>query len=126
MGLYPTEEILQALFISRHANKQAILDTLHSHNSVGDEVGYDVNYVGMSQQLNFGMQKHMASGSSELLSLQLEDWLQMDKPVNIPGTFKEYPNWQRKLTRNLQGIFDDPMLNELAFSLTEARKNAST
>jgi 4-alpha-glucanotransferase len=126
LGLYPTEEILQALFISRHANKQAILDTLHSHNSVGDEVGYDVNYVGMSQQLNFGMQKHMASGSSELLSLQLEDWLQMDKPVNIPGTFKEYPNWQRKLTRNLQGIFDDPMLNELAFSLTEARKNAST
>lgn len=126
LGLYPTEEILQALFVSRHENKQAILDTLHAHHSVGNEVGHDVNYVGMSTALNFGMQKHMAAGSSELLSLQLEDWLQMDKPVNIPGTFKEYPNWQRKLTRNLQGIFDDPMLNELAFSLTEARKRAST
>jgi 4-alpha-glucanotransferase len=126
LGLYPTEEILQELFVSRHENKQAILDTLHAHLSVGEDVGHDVNYVGMSKALNFGMQKHMAAGSSELLSLQLEDWLQMDKPVNIPGTFKEYPNWQRKLTRNLQGIFDDPMLNELAFSLTEARKNAST
>ncbi|MGO4892397.1 4-alpha-glucanotransferase [Flavobacterium sp. W21_SRS_FM6] len=126
LGLYPTEEILQELFVSRHENKQAILDTLHAHKSVGDEIGIDVNYVGMSTALNFGMQKHMAGGSSELLSLQLEDWLQMDKPVNIPGTFKEYPNWQRKLTRNLQGIFDDPMLNELALSLTEARKNAST
>lgn len=126
LGLYPTEEILQSLFVSRHANKQAILDTLHAHNSIGNEIGFDVNKVGMSRELNFGLQKHMAGGSSELLCLQLEDWLQMDKPVNIPGTFKEYPNWQRKLTRNLQGIFNDPILTELAFSLTEARKKAST
>ena len=125
LGLYPTAEILQTLYESRHENKQAILDTLHGHHSVGSEVGHDVNFVGMSQALNFGMQLHMAGGSSELLSLQLEDWLQMDKPVNIPGTFKEYPNWRRKLTRNLQDIFSDPVLNELAFGLTEARKNAS-
>ena len=125
LGLYPTDEILQTLYDSRHENKQAILDTLHGHQSVGNEVGHDVNYVAMSKALNFGMQLHMAGGSSELLSLQLEDWLQMDKPVNIPGTFKEYPNWQRKLTRNLQDIFVDPTLNELAFALTEARKNAS-
>ena len=125
LGLYPTPEILQTLFDSRHENKQAILDTLHGHQSVGSEVGHDVNHVAMSPALNFGMQMHMAGGSSELLSLQLEDWLQMDKPVNIPGTFKEYPNWQRKLTRNLQDIFSDPVLNELAFGLTEARINAS-
>lgn len=125
LGLYPTPEILQTLFDSRHENKQAILDTLHGHQSVGNDVGHDVNNVAMSTALNFGMQKHMAGGSSELLSLQLEDWLQMDKPVNIPGTFKEYPNWQRKLTRNLQDIFSDPVLNELAFGLTEARINAS-
>lgn len=125
LGLYPTPEILQELYDSRHENKQAILDTLHGHHSVGEDVGRDVNFVAMNQALNFGMQMHMAGGSSELLSLQLEDWLQMDKPVNVPGTFKEYPNWQRKLTQNLQSIFSDTVLNELALSLTEARKNAS-
>jgi 4-alpha-glucanotransferase len=71
------------------------------------------------------MQLHLAGGSSDLLSLQIEDWLEMDKPVNIPGTFNEYPNWRRKLTRNLQDIFDDNSLNHLAANLTEARKNAS-
>jgi 4-alpha-glucanotransferase len=81
--------------------------------------------VDMSKALNFGMQLHMAGGSSALLSLQLEDWLEMDKPVNIPGTFKEYPNWQRKLTRNLQDIFNDSSLNELAANLTEARLQVS-
>jgi 4-alpha-glucanotransferase len=125
LGLYPTEEILSTLYSSRHENKQAILDTLHGHDSVNDEVGRDVHNVAMSKALNFGMQLHMAGGSSALLSLQLEDWLEMDKPVNIPGTFKEYPNWRRKLTRNLQDIFDDRSLNDLASNLTEARKHAS-
>jgi 4-alpha-glucanotransferase len=125
LGLYPTEEILNSLYTSRHADKQSILDTLHGHHSVNDEVGSDVHNVGMSKALNFGMQLHMAGGSSELLSLQLEDWLEMDKPVNIPGTFNEYPNWRRKLTRNLQDIFDDSSLNHLAANLTEARKRAS-
>ncbi|MFT6805862.1 MAG: 4-alpha-glucanotransferase [Glaciecola sp.] len=125
LGLYPTEEILSTLYASRHENKQSILDTLHGHHSVNDEVGRDVHNVDMSKALNFGMQLHMAGGSSALLSLQLEDWLEMDKPVNIPGTFKEYPNWQRKLTRNLQDIFNDSSLNELAANLTEARLQVS-
>jgi 4-alpha-glucanotransferase len=125
LGLYPTEEILSTLYASRHENKQSILDTLHGHHSVNDEVGRDVHNVDMSKALNFGMQLHMAGGSSALLSLQLEDWLEMDKPVNIPGTFKEYPNWQRKLTRNLQDIFNDSSLNKLAANLTEARLKVS-
>jgi 4-alpha-glucanotransferase len=125
LGLYPTEDILNTLYTSRHENKQSILDTLHAHHSVNDEVGRDVHNVGMSKALNFGMQLHMAGGSSALLSLQLEDWLEMDKPVNIPGTSNEYPNWRRKLTRNLQDIFNDRSLNDLAANLTEARKHAS-
>lgn len=79
----------------------------------------------MTQELNYGMQTHMATGSSALLSLQLEDWLQMDKPVNIPGTFKEYPNWKRKLSRNLEDIFGKPEIIELAQKIDAARRNAS-
>ncbi|MEE3055660.1 MAG: 4-alpha-glucanotransferase, partial [Pseudomonadota bacterium] len=109
----------------RHENKQAILDTLHGHGSIGDNVGRDVNHTGMNRELNNGMQVHMAGGSSALLSLQLEDWLEMDKPVNIPGTFDEYPNWRRKLTENIESMFDRHDINELASKLTHARKQAS-
>ena len=124
LGLYPTEEILASLYLSRHDNKQAILDTLHGHQSISADIGREVNHVGMSKNLNFGMQTHMAGGSSSLLSLQLEDWLEMDKPVNIPGTFNEYPNWQRKLSKSLQQIFDNPELTTLAQRLTEVRRQA--
>ena len=125
LGLYPTEDILNTLYTDRHANKQAILDTLHGHLSVDDSVGRDVNHTGMTRALNYGMQVHMAQGSSALLSLQLEDWLEMDKPVNIPGTFDEYPNWRRKLSRNLEDVFAEHDIQQLAHALTAARHRAS-
>ena len=125
LGLYPTEEILSTLYTSRHDNKQEILNSLHGHASIPNWIDQSVDHLGMSRDLNFGMQTHMAAGSSALLSLQLEDWLQMDKPVNVPGTFNEYPNWKRKLNRNLEHIFSDPELVQLAQNLTNARKRAS-
>jgi 4-alpha-glucanotransferase len=114
------------LYDSRHRNKQALLDTLHGHHSLPENISRDVNQVGMHKALNNGMQLHMAAGSSDLLSLQLEDWLEMDQPINVPGTFNEYPNWRRKLTHNLQDIFSDASLDALATQLTEARNQAST
>ena len=67
----------------------------------------------------------MAKGSSALLSLQLEDWLQMDKPVNIPGTFNEYPNWRRKLSQNLEDIFSNRDILDLSARISQARIDAS-
>lgn len=125
LGIYPTDEILSSLYTSRHDNKQEILNSLHGHASIPEWMDRSIEHLGMNQALNFGMQMHMAGGSSALLSLQLEDWLQMDKPVNIPGTFKEYPNWKRKLTRNLEQVFTDPDLRQLGQGLTRARKLAS-
>lgn len=125
LGLYPDAEVLNTLYDIRHENKQHILDTMHGHNSLNNHISKDVNHVGMTPELNFSMQTHMAAGSSALLSLQLEDWLQMDKPVNIPGTYREYPNWRRKLSHNLENIFQMPELQVLTKQLSERRKQAS-
>lgn len=126
VGLYPDEQILSNLYDIRHENKQHILNTLHGHHSLSDNISRDVNYVGMTPELNFAMQTHMAAGSSALLSLQLEDWLLMDKPVNIPGTFEEYPNWRRKLSHSINDIFKRTELHNLAKQLTEKRKQAAS
>lgn len=126
LGLYPDEEVLAGLYASRHREKQAILDSLHGHQVIDDRVGQHVDSVGMSEALNHGLQLHMANGSSDLLTLQLEDWLQMDKPVNVPGTFKEYPNWRRKLSKSLQALFNDESLLNLTSAISDARSQAST
>ena len=125
LGIYPDEEVLQSLYQDRHENKQKLLDTLHGHQSIPDYISRDVNWVGMDKGLNYGIQVHMAKGSCNLLSVQLEDWMEMDKPVNVPGTSSEYPNWRRKLTWNLSDLFNNHDVQHLMHSLTDARNKAS-
>lgn len=126
LGLYPDDDVLNSLRADRHQAKQRILDSLHGHGVLPDSVPRDVNWAGMSRELNHGMQIHMCLGNCALFSTQLEDWLEMDKPVNVPGTSTEYPNWRRKLTRNLSDIFADPALAHLAQRMTEARYKAGS
>jgi 4-alpha-glucanotransferase len=124
LGLYPDDEVLSVLRADRHQAKQRILDSLHGHGVLSDAVPRDVNWAGMTTELNHGMQIHMCLGNCALFSTQLEDWLEMDKPVNVPGTSTEYPNWRRKLTKNLSEIFANPALAHLANRMTDARNKA--
>lgn len=114
IGLYPNEEQLLKLFDDRLKCKQEILNSVAWHGYLPEGVGMDATLVPMDQYLSEALQLHLAAGSSTLLSVQLEDWLEMDKPVNIPGTVNEYPNWRRKLSVNLDDIFAREEVNRIA------------
>jgi 4-alpha-glucanotransferase len=113
------------LFDDRLECKQGILDSVAWHGYLPKGVGRDASLVPMDAYLSEALQLHVAAGSSALLSVQLEDWLEMDKPVNIPGTVNEYPNWRRKLSMNLEEIFAQEGVNRIAKRLTEVRAKAS-
>ncbi len=125
IGLYPNEEQLNGLFDDRLKCKQGILDSVRWHGYLPEGIGHDARYVPMDAHLSEALQLHVAAGASALLSVQLEDWLQMDNPVNIPGTVDEYPNWRRKLSMNLEEIFSREDVNRIARRLTEVRAQAS-
>lgn len=127
LGLYPNEEQLAGLFDDRLKCKQGILNTIRQNNPqfLSSGIGENAEYVPMDRYLAKALQLHVAAGSSTLLSVQLEDWLEMDKPVNIPGTVDEYPNWRRKLSVNLEEMFARDDVNEIAKSLSEVREKAS-
>lgn len=122
LGLYPDQEVFEGLLKDRLVCKQQILDSLHGLGSLPHDFPRDAMYTGMDQTLNFALQKHLAKGSSALLSLQLEDFLEMDQPVNVPGTSDEYRNWQRKLSQNTEQLFNNQNIKTLLADLTQARK----
>ena len=124
IGLYPDAAQLETLFDNRLECKQGILDSVAWHGYLPEGVGRDASQVPMDSYLAEALQLHVASGSSTLLSVQLEDWLEMDQPVNIPGTVDEYPNWRRKLSMNLDEIFAHEGVNRVASRLTEVRSKA--
>jgi len=69
------------------------------------------------------MQRFIADSNSALLGLQPEDWLDMEKPVNVPGTTDQYPNWRRKLSVTQEAMFADPRVNRLIKDLDKRRKS---
>lgn len=121
LGLYPDNDQLAGLYTARIHNKQGVLDSVNGHGHLPNTIGRDALYVPMDSYLAEALQIHMAAGSSSLLSVQLEDWLEMDKPVNIPGTSTEYPNWRRKLSLNIEYMFNNEKINQVTSRLTETR-----
>ncbi|NTS76976.1 4-alpha-glucanotransferase [Catenovulum sp. SM1970] len=122
IGIYDDEDILKSLYDNRHKDKQRILDSMSGHGALPNWISSNVDECDMNQALNYAMQIHLAKGQSSLLCLQLEDWLQMEKPVNIPGTSDEYANWRRKLSMNLEDMFEQEHINQLFGELTQARQ----
>ena len=65
-----------------------------------------------------------ASGNACLFSVQLSDLLEEVHSVNIPGTWREYPNWQRRLPLNLSEIAASKAIAERLHLISRARRFA--
>jgi len=122
LGLYKDDAQLHGLYGQRHANKQHILDSLHGHGVLPADFERSVQHLGMDKTLNYAMQRHLATTSSQLLCLQLEDALQMSNPVNIPGTSTEYPNWRRKLSLPLEQWSQSEEIKALFTQISQRRQ----
>ncbi|MBD1583860.1 4-alpha-glucanotransferase [Pseudoalteromonas sp. S16_S37] len=62
----------------------------------------------------------LATSSAAMLCIQLDDLDQQDLPVNIPGTYLEYPNWRRRLKHSVSDIFTNK--SDFINSITQSRK----
>lgn len=66
----------------------------------------------------------LARTHAMLAAVQLDDLAGETAPVNIPGTYREYPNWRRKLALTLEELTADPRWARLA-ALMRAAGRAS-
>ena len=122
LGVYPDKVILSELVKHRRRQKQALLDALHRSGCVPKRYAKRAEDREMDATLNRGMHRFIADSSCALLGLQPEDWLDMAKPVNIPGTTDQYPNWRRKLSTSLEAMFVDEKVNSLLKDIDRRRK----
>ncbi|WP_158781004.1 4-alpha-glucanotransferase [Pantoea sp. BAV 3049] len=122
LGIYPDKAVLHSLYQDRARQKQALLKALHQYSCLPKSIGKKASLMKMTPDLNRGMQRFIADSNSALLGLQPEDWMDMEKPVNVPGTTDQYPNWRRKLSLTLEEMFVDQRINRLIKDLNHRRK----
>jgi 4-alpha-glucanotransferase len=102
LHLYPTAEMHDEVLRERERDRTSLLAALRdqglapTHPSASAEP--------FTPELAQALHLYLARSASVLAALQIEDLLGMVDPVNIPGTDREYPNWQRKVTADIEDM----------------------
>jgi 4-alpha-glucanotransferase len=102
LNLFPSAEIENDIVQQRDHDRDMLLSALReqginpAHPSAPLEPYTD--------ELGQALHLYLARSSAALVALQIDDLLGMTDPVNVPGTFAEYPNWQRKVTASIEDM----------------------
>ncbi|MGB5623917.1 MAG: 4-alpha-glucanotransferase [Gammaproteobacteria bacterium] len=124
LKLYPDDALREAVTQGRVRDRQAILEALHRQGLLPSAVSEQPESgASMSADLSSAIQAYLARSDAAVMMVQPEDWLQMDAPVNVPGTSDEHPNWQRKLSVDLEVWLPSSPVKALAARIS-AERNA--
>lgn len=117
LGLIPDGDALAKLEQERAADRAELLAWLDTSGLLPEAVG-----SAMDMTLCSAIHQACARGRSRLLLLQLEDLQLVAEPVNIPGTWREYPNWRRKQSQSTKDLFASPQVQALLASVNRERR----
>lgn len=102
LNLYPDDSVRGAVLSERERDRFALLDALRAEGLEPERPRDTIEPF--DPALAAAVHEYLARSASLLVALQMEDLLGMADPVNVPGTYWEYPNWQRKLSATLEEI----------------------
>ena len=119
LNLYPSLDIQQEVERERDQDRVSLLTALREQGlQPAAPVSPSDAYT---PELANALHLYLARSPTQLVALQIEDLLGMDEPVNVPGTDREYPNWQRKLTLDIEDMTTRRDLDESFAAIGRAR-----
>jgi 4-alpha-glucanotransferase len=102
LNLYPSIEMEEHIVREREHDREILLAALREQGLSPTQPATARD--AFTPELAHALHLYLARTATVLAALQIEDLLGMVDPVNVPGTDREYPNWQRKLWANLEEI----------------------
>ncbi|MHA7878946.1 MAG: 4-alpha-glucanotransferase [Saccharospirillum sp.] len=125
LGMFASEADYESERHQRQLAKQAIVDALIAYGLLPDGVPEQASdLTEMTLPLCLAIHTLLAKSRSQIIAVQLEDLMLINKPVNIPGTSDEYPNWRRKLTEPVETLLKRPEIKAFCADLGRVRRQA--
>lgn len=122
LGLIAQEEDVEAERAQRREDRARLLQWLvqcgvwrEAPEALDPDRAFDMSLCG-------AIHRACARGRARLLLLQLEDLQLLREPVNIPGTWREYPNWRRKQGLDTSALLAEPRVRELLAQVDRERR----
>lgn len=120
LNLYPSAEALQKDVEARHSDKTLLLRALAREGVLPRDVDpEDADGSTMSPALMAALHGYLARTPASILLVQLDDLMQENEQINLPGTVDERPNWRRRLPMRVQDVPSTPVMKALASVLAE-------
>jgi 4-alpha-glucanotransferase len=102
LGLYPSAEMEGEVIRERAHDRELLLGALESQGLKPARPA--TPFEAFTAELAQALHLYLARSATALAALQIEDLLGETLPVNVPGTDREYPNWQRKVSADIEDM----------------------
>jgi 4-alpha-glucanotransferase len=102
LNLYPSNEIESDVIREREHDRKLLLGALQEQGLKPAHPQTPLDPF--TAELAHALHLYLARSATLLVAVQIEDLLGMIDPVNVPGTNHEYPNWQRKVTADIEDM----------------------
>jgi 4-alpha-glucanotransferase len=117
LNLFPTAEVESYVVREREHDRELLLGALQEQGLKPAQPA--TPFDAFTAELAHALHLYLARSATALAAVQIEDLLGMTDPVNVPGTDREYPNWQRKVSTDIEDMAARP---DLAACLDEIRR----
>jgi 4-alpha-glucanotransferase len=104
LHLYPSADVEINIIRERERDRELLLAALQEQGLKPEHPA--TPHDAFTAALAHGLHLFLARSAAALVALQLEDLTGETLPVNVPGTDREYPNWQRKLAVAIDDLPD--------------------
>lgn len=121
LGLITDEQALEEQIRWREGERQQVLSWLGEQGLLPESWQADTHLKAFDYELCAAIFRCCARSTAQMVSIQLEDLVLLETPVNIPGTSVEYPNWRRRLPIDLRELFASPSTALLLDDLSRER-----
>jgi 4-alpha-glucanotransferase len=102
LNLYPSAEREGEVIRERAHDRELLLGALQQQGLKPAQQA--TPFDPFTAEFAHAVHLYLARSATALTALQIEDLLDMTEPVNVPGTDREYPNWRRKVTADIEDI----------------------
>jgi 4-alpha-glucanotransferase len=116
LNLYPNAAIEGDVIREREHDRELLLQALQEQGLKPAQPA--TPFDAFTAELAHALHLYLARSATTLVALQIEDLLGETLPVNVPGTDREYPNWQRKVSADIEEM---AMRADLAACFDEIR-----
>ena len=64
---------------------------------------------------------YLGLSTANFAMIQIEDLIGVTSPTNVPGTYLEHANWQRKVSADTRSIFERAEVRDMLEAMNKAR-----